>query len=84
MPLAKLYPVVLSRLALDGKGELDLRAAVEELQELAYRMTEAMYERLSSDDESGSRLTSAPWGAGLLASQPVSRGASQPLEARLL
>jgi molecular chaperone DnaK len=36
--------------ALEGKDPAELREAVEDLQELAYRMTEAMYERLSQDD----------------------------------
>ena len=39
-----------ARRALEGKDPAELREAVEDLQELAYRMTEAMYERLSQDD----------------------------------
>ncbi len=39
-----------ARQALDGKQPEELREAVEDLQEIAYRMTEAMYERLSEDD----------------------------------
>ncbi len=39
-----------ARRALESKDPAELREAVEDLQELAYRMTEAMYERLSQDD----------------------------------
>ena len=39
-----------ARRALDGKEPEELREAVEDLQEIAYRMTEAMYERLSEDE----------------------------------
>ena len=36
--------------ALEGKDATELREAVEDLQEIAYRMTEAMYERLGQDE----------------------------------
>jgi molecular chaperone DnaK len=36
-----------ARQALEGKDLAELQAAVEDLQQLAYRMTEAMYERLA-------------------------------------
>jgi len=39
-----------ARAALEGKDADELREAVEDLQDLAYRMTEAMYERLSQDE----------------------------------
>ena len=39
-----------ARAALEGKDPNELREAVEDLQDLAYRMTEAMYERLSQDE----------------------------------
>ena len=39
-----------ARQALEGKDSAELRQAVEDLQEIAYRMTEAMYERLSQDE----------------------------------
>ena len=38
--------LVRARAALEGKEGVDLREAVEDLQDLAYRMTEAVYERL--------------------------------------
>ncbi len=40
-----------ARSALEGGDIETLREAVEDLQQLAYRMTEAMYERLGDDDE---------------------------------
>ncbi len=39
-----------ARQALEGKEPEELREAVGELQEIAYRMTEAMYERISEDE----------------------------------
>ncbi|MCP4003509.1 MAG: molecular chaperone DnaK [bacterium] len=39
-----------ARLAQEGSDETQIRDAVEDLQQLAYRMTEVMYERLGSDD----------------------------------
>jgi molecular chaperone DnaK len=41
-----------ARQTLEGKGGTELQEVVEELQDIAYRMTEAMYERIG-DDESG-------------------------------
>jgi hypothetical protein len=37
--------------ALNGSDADTLRDAVEDLQQIAYRMTEAMYERMSGADE---------------------------------
>jgi molecular chaperone DnaK len=39
-----------TRQALEGKGGAELREAIEDLQEIAYRMSEAMYERLGEED----------------------------------
>jgi hypothetical protein len=46
--------VDLARTAMGGDDLEALRKAVEELQQLAYRMTEVMYERLGGDAPPGS------------------------------